>query len=309
MASPQPVGRAGGLRKLPGTSIELSAIGWELPAGSGPVGMLASRAIDLGFRLVDVGAVGPAAVRLDRLQADRRRELTVLCELGHLPSGGGNATAPPEARRLLDRLGVAFGLLQVEEGELPGLEPSQPEAFAEWSGGGRFGWGVRLDPDEGELAPLRAAISAGACFLSVRASLLEPAGLRRAQRASAGRVGILGLDPFAQGRLDGALLRARPPAQGSPEPPVPVPKLQEEYGPMLRLAFLTGEHRRTLAQASLQALLAGTGVFGVIAPVDRAGQLEQYAQVDRLPPFSDLEWAELGRVWPVDIDRPRAGTP
>lgn len=302
MAEADPVGPPVACRRLPGTRVELPELGWALPRTVGSSAPLIRRAVGLGLSLLDVGPLGPAAPALSALDPEIRRRLTVLCSLGARGDPAAPALDPPEALATVQRLDLGVALLQVDEEQLLGAEARGPPGLADWDTqrSDRL-WGVRVNPVAGDPSTLTRAADLGAKFFAVPASLLEGSGLGRVQRTVGERVGVVVTDPFAEGRLDGRMLRDGPFGHGPPAPPVPLEQLQEAYAPLLRLAYLTEGRRRTLAEAALLAVLRARGVCSVVVPSDDPGAVAQYAARRAQSELTPSELQQVARDWPVDL--------
>jgi len=107
---------------------------------------------------------------------------------------------------------------------------------------------------------------------------------------------LLARDPFSSGRLDGSRFLAEigPGAPGAP--PVEVRRLHEEFDPVVRLAFLTSERRRTLAQAALQFALHWPWVVSVVVPLPEAERLEEVLGFGGRPPLALEDFLRLASL-------------
>ncbi len=114
--------------------------------------------------------------------------------------------------------------------------------------------------------------------ISASLSLLERGPLSTFETRLADRPGsVLVRDPFSQGRLDGSRISGARLGRGPPVPPRDLRALQAEFEPVLQLAPLTRDRRRTLAQAALQYLLSRRWVATTLVPLssaDRWGELQ-----------------------------------
>jgi len=144
---------------------------------------------------------------------------------------------------------------------------------------------------EGQPAPIGGAQPpARPLLLSGSLSLLDrrPVAVFEAERAE-GPVVFLARDPFAGGRLDGTRAAVSGVLRGPGTGPVRLRELQAEFGPVLRLGFLTEHRRRTMAQAAIRYAAHWSWVGSVLAPLPTSDRLEEVLGSFGTPPLSDEE--------------------
>lgn len=158
------------------------------------------------------------------------------------------------------------------------------------------GWIHRIGPAD-RLPPTSESRAAPPPLYAGPLSVLDHRLLGALEERSARTpFGFFADDPLGRGRLDGSEF-GRSLAERAPgEPPRTVAELQREFDPVLRLAFLTGGSRRTLAQASLRFALHWPWVCSAIVPLpppERLAELERWAVV---PELSDEEIARIAAL-------------
>lgn len=303
-------------RTLLGTSRAVSAIGISIDPGAvaGPTtddALIAQlrKARRHGITFFDVAAARFRS-RAERLIAaafpDPDPEITVLVgdpreDLGGRPDrfGGGGPLGPsePAFRALRSRLGEKVSVI-VE------VAPAQREAgptaarLAELDAlaqaGAIVGWSRSVPRREAE--PFPALEGGEAKWLSAELSMLEPSPVEElASRARRVPTSVFVRDPFGQGRLDGTRFAADLSRARAPAPPVDVRTLRADFAPVLRLGFLTANHRRTLAQAAVQYFLSKEWVAVVIVPMPRPERFLEVLAAPDAPPLTDEELARIER--------------
>lgn len=115
-------------------------------------------------------------------------------------------------------------------------------------------------------------------------------------RAETSPVAFLARDPFAGGRLDGTRASGTGVERGPGTGPVRLRELQEEFGPVLRLASLTAHRRRTMAQAAIRFAAQWPWMGSVLVPLPTADRWREVLGTFDTPPLSD---EELRLVAPV----------
>jgi aryl-alcohol dehydrogenase-like predicted oxidoreductase len=105
---------------------------------------------------------------------------------------------------------------------------------------------------------------------------------------------FLARDPFAGGRLDGTRALGSAVERGPGAGPIRLRDLESEFGPVLRMAFLTNEHARTMAQAALLYLAHWSWVGSVLAPLPTADRMEEILSTFTAPPLTEDELRRLG---------------
>jgi aryl-alcohol dehydrogenase-like predicted oxidoreductase len=134
--------------------------------------------------------------------------------------------------------------------------------------------------------------------LSGPLSLLDGRVIPLMDQASAGRrARFLARDPFAGGRLDGSRAAGTGVERGPGAGPIRLRELQAEFEPVLRLAYLTEGHVRTLAQAAVRFAAAWPWVVSVIAPLPPADRLEELLGTFATPALSP---EEIRRALPAE---------
>ncbi len=113
-------------------------------------------------------------------------------------------------------------------------------------------------------------------------------------REGGGRV--IARNPFADGRLDGSRFSLEIRDRAPTARPVDVRALHAEFDPVLRMAPLTRDRRRTLAQAAVQYVLFWPWIATAILP---ASSLERWSEIDGAfgaPPLTVEELSALDLV-------------
>jgi aryl-alcohol dehydrogenase-like predicted oxidoreductase len=109
-------------------------------------------------------------------------------------------------------------------------------------------------------------------------------------------VAYLVRDPFAGGRLDGTRAAQTAVDRGPGAEPPRLRDLQKEFAPVLGLAFLTEQRKRTLAQAALHYAVHREWVKTVIVPLPTVDRLEEVLDVFATPPLSGQELQRIESV-------------
>jgi len=229
----------------------------------------------------------------------RRTEDLIRREGSHGPaqnSGDGAGerlewTLDESRRRLMpQRLGVV-------EWTEPDLPPTLNARFGPSGGAkppGSFGCrrlqaGVTVLPIVGGRSPNLSLFSGPLSLLDPRLIPTLESGFER------GPLAFLAREPFAGGRLDGTRAAGTGVERGPGSGPVRLRDLQEEFGPVLALGFITGPGRRTLAQAAIQFAARWPWTASVLVPLPTADRLAEILDALERPPLSD---EELRRVLP-----------
>ena len=287
------------LRKARSEGVTVFDVSGEAPAGR------AQRLVAAAFPEFDPELVLLVGGGLSRPPATRESSASKSPE-GEGPLAGLRASLAESRRRLSPQVP---GILEWTLDTAPSEEIATVVASLETlrSSGDVAGWSLRLPPEpsvvSSQLGRWRPKL------LSTEVSLLDPsfASFLDAEAPAAG-FGVFVRNPFAGGLLDGtrfsSTLADRPPRSG----PIDVRALRAEFDPVLRLGFLSGKHRRTLAQAALQYLLPRTWVTSVLLPLPRPERWEELFGAAATPPLSAEEFArvEAGGEAPEDrrIDPP-----
>ncbi|MGA8664678.1 MAG: hypothetical protein WB809_06420 [Thermoplasmata archaeon] len=119
---------------------------------------------------------------------------------------------------------------------------------------------------------------------------------------------LLARDPFAEGRLDGSRFSGNWLERGPSATPASLRTLSVEFEPVLRLGFLTADHRRTMAQAALQYAGSRPWVACVLAPLPPADRVEELLSAFSRPGLTAQEIHRIERPGspepgPVDLRR------
>lgn len=309
-----------GRRPIAGIGIETSVLGLEI--NPVPTALLEQDKMTTAWIRRSLGW-GVSTLDLGRLQSPQRVirlvraalagiDARVLLIVGFSP---GSAHSGPSGPTLRDVGRPASGVREEKESLLETIRSLRPagSVLVDWDPGGELpsptdptavwlddlvregtiiGWSLRRgfrvanlggEPREGWKTPV-----------SVELSLLQPAILGSLDRQFAGRPGsALVRNPFASGRLDGSRISR---ANDWPAPsarPVDLGALHAEFDPVLRLAPLTRNRRRTLAQASIQYLLRWPWVATVILPLTSIEHRDEIQGAFLAP---ELETSELERL-------------
>jgi aryl-alcohol dehydrogenase-like predicted oxidoreductase len=115
------------------------------------------------------------------------------------------------------------------------------------------------------------------------------------QRSREGPVGLVATDPFAGGLLDGSRISRSLGDRSIGAGPTQLRTLEEEFAPILALAFLTSGKKRTLYEAALLYTLHWSWVTTVAVPLPAPERLARLLAVERLPPLSGEELERLSR--------------
>jgi aryl-alcohol dehydrogenase-like predicted oxidoreductase len=102
-------------------------------------------------------------------------------------------------------------------------------------------------------------------------------------------IAFLARDPFAGGRLDGTRAAGSAIERGPGAGPVRLRDLEAEFAPVLRLAHLTAERRRTMAQAAILYATHWPWVVSVLAPLPTSDRLEEVLGSFQAPPLTEEE--------------------
>jgi hypothetical protein len=222
---------------------------------------------------------------------------------GQRPSqlGPPSRPRPPEASQIGETAELARRLSQIgsilvewDPGQKPSLAARETRQSLDdlTQHGAIAGSCIRCRPDSElpakEESPLRPPVSAELSLLDVR--LLKTL----ASRFHDSRGAVLVRDPFAQGRLDGSRFSARLSDRGPSSTPRDVRTLHAEFDPVLRLAPLTRDRRRTLAQASVQFLVRWPWVASVLLPLPAPERWEEIRTAPNALPLDEGELRELG---------------
>ncbi|MCI4347874.1 MAG: aldo/keto reductase [Thermoplasmata archaeon] len=105
-------------------------------------------------------------------------------------------------------------------------------------------------------------------------------------------VGVIALDPFSGGRLDGSFLEG-PEGLGPSLRPESIEELARRLAPVRELGFLTADRHRTLAEAALRGVLDLPGVLSTSVSFRSPGIEATVARLDRVPAFSPSETERL----------------
>lgn len=160
-------------------------------------------------------------------------------------------------------------------------------------------WSVRLD---------RASMLGGSVALpgklpeleSCELSILDAPALASAPPPGAGPArSLIARDPFAGGLLDGSRFGAGLIQRRPGQAPRDVRELREEFGPVLRLGFLTAHRKRTLAQVAIQFLLQRPGTLAVLVPPPPPERWDEILRAPDAPPLSGEELERLEGPGPV----------
>jgi aryl-alcohol dehydrogenase-like predicted oxidoreductase len=172
--------------------------------------------------------------------------------------------------------------------------------------GVRAPWLFRKLSDNDPVPP-GGATTDGPLAVSGSLSLLRPEwGLRLGPVHPSRPVAFLARDPFAGGRLDGSRAAASGVDRGPRAEPPRLRDLQQEFAPVLRLAFLTHQRTRTLAQAALRYAAHWKWVTSVIVPLPTIDRMDEVLSTFTTPPLSD---DDLRQVGVVAASFPAGGTP
>ena len=307
-------------RRIAGTSLSGSVLGidlatrWPLaaPETRSTAAMLRS-VVRSGVTTIALGPPGllPPSVALARAAlAESGRKYVFVIEwpeppTSRKPARWGASPPPvrtsPEGSGLEPMLEIVRGLRDLGEVVIdwvPGSETGggseTEDRLARWSREGEIAaWSVRWrgDPAEGtayERGPSHVPISASL-------SLLERGSLATFDSQLADRpASVLVRDPFSQGRLDGTRFSGARAGPGPPAPPADIRALRAEFEPVLRLAPLTRDRRRTLAQAALQYLLSRPWAATVIIPVTSIDRWSELLGALEAPPIPGEALRDIG---------------
>ncbi len=153
-------------------------------------------------------------------------------------------------------------------------------------------WGVGWRDSASARAGVRAAVEAGARVLDLPFNLLDQSALTEHLGWLQGRGACVVVhDPFADGRLDGSLLRDGPLRFHGPPRVAAIDELHRRFDGVTQLGFLTAAHGRTLAQAGLQVALRWPVVATVAVPLAAPDLLASYTHLEQVPELTEEEWA------------------
>ncbi|HEV2429184.1 MAG TPA: hypothetical protein VGV64_04980 [Thermoplasmata archaeon] len=156
-------------------------------------------------------------------------------------------------------------------------------------------WGVRATTVEQALRVLPRAIELGARLIAVPMSLLSARGAHTlSDQVSNHPVGILAMDPYANGALNGGLLAEPFGRAPTFDGPIGVREVAQRFAPVARLGFLTEGHRRTLPQAAVRFL---QDLPGVVSVACRFRDPREIDAMDRIPDVPRLSPNEERRVY------------
>ena len=133
--------------------------------------------------------------------------------------------------------------------------------------------------------------------VSTEISLLDPLTAQSLDVLFGGRSPcVLVRDPFAGGLLDGSRTSSGLTDRDLPARPIDLRTLHAEFDPVLRLAPLTRDGRRTLAQAAIQYILRWSWTAAVMVPVASTGRWDEIRSALFRPPPSERVLASLGLI-------------
>ncbi len=304
-------------RRLPGSTIELSSLGVSIdPVGPAPAGSnsIASRLLqrvwEQGVTTFDLSAarnpLAAEALFASAFPDPDPRRIALVGRGPGLPgtrSVGGRSPAshiPIEASDLSRSIEESRRRLGLDTPPIlvwhPGREGVSPEVTGALNSlrnrDAVSGWALAVDSGS-PLPAVREGPNGTEWFVGPL-SLLDrrlagAIGARAAQRP----VGLIALDPFAQGLLDGSRIASGPGDRPPGAAPSQLRSLEEKFGPVLALAFLTETRRRTLAEAALLYALHWSWVASVVLPLPAPERLSRLLAVESLPPLSEGELARL----------------
>ncbi len=114
-------------------------------------------------------------------------------------------------------------------------------------------------------------------------------------QAAQGPVSFLARDPFAGGRLDGTRAAASAVERGPGAGPIRLRELESEFAPVLRLAFLTQDRTRTMAQAAIRYVAHWDWVGSILVPLPSVDRLGEVLGTFGTPALSDEEIRQIPR--------------
>lgn len=215
---------------------------------------------------------------------------------GSLPEGNvpsALATSLDRSRQRLAPVPVSVVIWELEAGEGSAVAQAPTPLPRSPTGEGEFAWAVRLPERVGTLP----SVEGPPVMFAGEYSLLNTHPILLFDRSrDAARSSFIARDPFAGGRLDGSRLASMTTPGGPGEGPIDVRRLHSEFDPVLRLGFLTGGRRRTLAQAALRFVLSWPWVATTVIPLPSPERFEEILAFGSSPPLDDGEWANLGLV-------------
>lgn len=274
-------------RRIPGTSVSLSVLSFSLPrhgpgdpTADAPFTLaLLKRATSHGIRTVEGVGWEPREelprYLLSALPASDRPAFV----LGLNPADLRKATlvfSPEWTERLVPVLDASI----LESPSDPSVGKIVAALIDRWS---VPAWGVRATSVEQALRLLPRAIELGARLISVPMSLLSARGAHALSEEVANHpIGILALDPYADGALNGGLLAEPFGRAPSLDGPIGVREVAQRFAPVARLGFLTEGHRRTLPEAAVRFLVDLPGVVSV------ACRFRDPREIDALDRLSDV---------------------
>jgi aryl-alcohol dehydrogenase-like predicted oxidoreductase len=321
MTSPHQAAR----RRIDGTAIDTSVLGLDLPGSwpalRGEVGAtrsLVREALTSGVTTFLLGSASSAARILPALREvlspPGPRPLYLVEWPSRAPGPGSGAPAPPTSLpyapdeasaesilRELTRSLSAWGDVLVDWN--PRIDTnSSAELSLELLGRLRDaheirGWATRWRPASGNPDARSSSLPPSPATSDL--SLLSPACVAALGKIYSGRPGVvLATDPFDRGRLDGSrfsqTLGDRTPRSAPPD----LRALHSDFDPVVRLAPLTRDRQRTLAQASIQYLLRSPWVASVLVPVSAPGRWAEMFGTLTAPPLEPETLRSLGLIGP-----------
>jgi aryl-alcohol dehydrogenase-like predicted oxidoreductase len=197
------------------------------------------------------------------------------------------------SRRRLAPAPISLVLWGGEDGR-GGSDPSAPIELPDVGAAPRdFAWAVRIP---GRASSVPTVVGAPVLFVG-EFSLLARNPLQLADRGDLSRTaGLIAVNPFADGRLDGSRFATMALPGGPGEGPVDVRRLHRDFDPVLRLGFLTEGRRRTLAQAALHFIARWPWVATTVVPLPPAERFDEILGFRSTPALDEAEWARLDRV-------------
>lgn len=310
-------------RPVAGTDLDTSVLGITvdfsppgLPADSRSVVTALQHLWSGGITTFDLAGSGsPAWAAQALLAAFPRYDPDLLMLLGasttptttpqaegvHAPGRRGLASTPdrprPSPADLAQRLSsIGRVLFDWRAADARETSPASPAPWVQdlAAKGIIAGWSLPCTPpqreDELAVVPARPPVTAALSLLDRR--MLAPLDSRFRER----RGSVLVRDPFQGGLLDGTRFSSRLAARGPGSAPEGLRKLSAEFEPVLRLAPLTRERRRTLAQASIQYLLQWPWVATVLLPFPAPDRWPEMLGALSAPPLDEEELRRLGLV-------------
>ncbi len=300
-------------RALPGASWEVSEVALRIALPNGPAAPTPRSLADeiryahrVGVTTFDLGGhrPGESAAALDGALEGANPEIVVLlpldadpgratCSLRGAPppEGGTVAAVTASIAPVRQRLPSRAKLVGLAGPTLAGTPRARELLNAAVADGVLDAWAADLEGPGGSPSgsPNWAAATIVAPFSLLDRRIAEE---MPASWAETGRV--IARDPFARGRLDGRRLGASLSDRRPDVGPTAFRTLQGELAPILDLAYLTSDRRRSLPEAALEYVLAFPWVATTVLdpPIPR-GVLERRSRGDGTP-FSATERRRLG---------------